>query len=93
MKEQIDYQENKTVEKATEELRQEVPEMITRKINVKGLEDVSHLVEEMEKIDRDQQDNKDKVYALDVSYNGKPSNPYFTLCKFIEELNNKVEKQ
>lgn len=32
----------------------------------------------------------DKMYALDVWYNGKPSNPYFTLCKFIEELNNKL---
>jgi len=93
MKEQSDYQENKTVEEATEELRQEVPEVITRKINVSGLEDVSHLVKEMEKIDEDQQNNADKMYALDVSYNGKPSNPYFTLCKFIEELNNKLEKQ
>tara|TARA_R110000765_G_C18682900_1_gene579613 strand:- start:345 stop:623 length:279 start_codon:yes stop_codon:yes gene_type:complete len=91
--EESNYQENKTVEKATEELRNEVPEVITRKINVEGLKDVGHLVEEMEKIDKDQLNNKDKMYALDVSFNGKPSNPYFTLCKFIEELNNKLEKQ
>ena len=57
------------------------------------MKDVGHLVEEMEKIDKDQLNNKDKMYALDVSFNGKPSNPYFTLCKFIEELNNKLEKQ
>jgi len=92
MKEKDNYQENKTVEEATEELRQEVPEVITRKINVDGLKDVNHLVKEMEKIDEDQQNNTDKMYALDVWYNGKPSNPYFTLCKFIEELNNKLEK-
>ena len=91
--EESNYQETKTVEKATEELRNEVPEVITRKINVEGLKDVGHLVEEMEKIDKDQLNNKDKMYALDVSFNGKPSNPYFTLCKFIEELNNKLEKQ
>ena len=56
--EESNYQENKTVEKATEELRNEVPEVITRKINVEGLKDVGHLVEEMEKIDKDQLNNR-----------------------------------
>ena len=91
MTEQNNYQENKTVEEAKEELRREVPEVISRHVDVNGLKDINLLVEEMEKIDKDQLENKDKMYALDVSYNGKASNPYFTLCKFIQEINNKIE--
>ena len=91
MTEENNYQENNTVEHAKEELRQEVPEIITTEVNVEGLKDLDHLVEEMEKIDAAQLEDKGKMFALDVSFNGKRSNPYFTLCKFIQELNNKIE--
>jgi|TARA_R110000823_G_scaffold310894_1_gene436048 hypothetical protein len=78
---------------AKDGLKQEAPEMITRTIKVEGLTDLDKLVEEMEKIDEDQTNNMDKMYALDVFYGGKRSNPYFTLCKLLQELNNKLEKQ
>ena len=91
MTEQNDYQENNTIDQAKEGLKQEVPEVITRRVSVEGLKDIDLLVGEMERIDSDQLENKDKMYALDVSFNGKPSNPYFTICKFIQELNNKVD--
>ena len=73
-----------------DELKQEVPEVITRTLEIEGLVDIDKLVEEMEKIDKDQMENMDKMYALDVFYGGKRSNPYFTLCKLLQELNNKI---
>jgi|TARA_R100000900_G_scaffold143235_2_gene125792 Fe-S-cluster formation regulator IscX/YfhJ len=79
------------VKKAAEELKQEMPEVITRSVNVEGLKDLEKLISEMESIDKDQYENMDKMYALDVTYNGKPSNPYFTLCRFLEEIKNKME--
>jgi|TARA_R110000796_G_scaffold240198_2_gene361166 hypothetical protein len=69
------------------------PEVVTRTVNVEGLGDLEKLIGEMESIDKDQYENMDKMYALDVTYNGKPSNPYFTLCRFIEELKNKMENE
>ena len=86
-----EYQENKTIDQAKEALRQEVPQVETRTVHVTGIKDLDLLVEEMEKIDKIQAENKDKMYALDVIYNGKPSNPYFTICKFIQELNNNLK--
>ena len=64
----------------------EMPEVLTRSVNVEGLDDLDRLISEMERIDKDQLENPDKMFALDVTYNDKPSNPYFTLCKFIKEL-------
>ena len=81
---------NNEFTEAKDELKQEVPEVITRTIEVEGLIDLDKLVEEMEKIDRDQTNNMDKMYALDVFHAGKRSNPYFTLCKLLQELNNKM---
>jgi hypothetical protein len=75
---------------AKDELKQEVPEVVTRTLEIEGLVDIDKLVEEMEKIDKDQMENMDKMYALDVFYGGKRSNPYFTLCKLLQELNNKM---
>tara|TARA_R110001583_G_scaffold191918_1_gene357825 strand:- start:246 stop:500 length:255 start_codon:yes stop_codon:yes gene_type:complete len=80
---------NNEFTEAKDELKQEVPEVVTRTIEVEGLVDLDKLVEEMEKIDNDQTNNMDKMYALDVFYGGKRSNPYFTLCKLLQELNNK----
>jgi len=71
--------------------KQEVPEMVTRTIELEGLKDLDTLIEEMTKIDEDQLNNKDKMYALDVYYQGKRTNPYFTLCKFIQELKNNLD--
>tara|TARA_R110000851_G_scaffold332683_1_gene509495 strand:- start:263 stop:619 length:357 start_codon:yes stop_codon:yes gene_type:complete len=79
------------IEKATEELRDEMPEVLTRKVDITGLNDLERLISEMEKIDVDQLENPEKMFALDVTFNGKPSNPYFTLCKFIKGLKDQVE--
>ena len=59
------------------------PEVITRDVNVTGIEDLNKLLESMESIDVDQSKNQDKMYALNVTYNGKPSNPYFTLNRIF----------
>jgi|TARA_R110002020_G_scaffold66432_1_gene174582 hypothetical protein len=83
---------HKKIKQMKEELKQEVPEVVTRKVNVEGLEDLDKLISEMERIDKDQYENMDKMYALDVTYEGKPSNPYFTLCRFIKEIKDKLEK-
>jgi len=79
------------VKKATEELINEIPEVLTRNVNVQGLSDLEKLISEMERIDKDQTENPDKMFALDVTFNNKPSNPYFTLCKFMKEINEKIE--
>ena len=60
MTEENNYQENNTVEQAKEELKQEVPEIITTEVNVEGLKDLNRLVEEMEKIDAAQLEDKGK---------------------------------
>ena len=68
-----------------------MPEVLTRKVDITGLNDLERLISEMEKIDVDQLENPEKMFALDVTFNGKPSNPYFTLCKFIKGLKDQVE--
>jgi len=94
MTEQNDYQENNTVGEMKEKaVKNERPEVVTRKVNVEGLKDLEKLLDHMTNIDKEQMENMDKMYALDVTFEGKPSNPYFTLCRFIQELNNKLEKQ
>ena len=79
------------VKKATEELRNEIPEVLTRTVNVRGLSDLEKLLNEMQQIDKDQMENPEKMFALDVKFNDKPSNPYFTLCKFMKEMNDKLD--
>jgi|TARA_R110000782_G_scaffold201309_1_gene290051 hypothetical protein len=84
---------HKDLKKVSQGTQPEMPEVVTRNVNVEGLDDLQKLISEMEKIDKDQYENMDKMYALDVTYNGKPSNPYFTLCRFIEELKNKIDNE
>lgn len=82
---------HKKIKEIKEEVEQTMPEVLTKTINVTGIKDLEQLLNDMEQIDKDQLENKDKMFALDVTFDGKPSNPYFTLCKFIKELNDKVD--
>ena len=81
---------HKKIKEIKEEMNQE-PQVLTKVVNVNGLSDLDNLLSEMQTIDKDQAANPEKMFALDVTFDGKPSNPYFTLCKFIKELNEKVD--
>tara|TARA_R100001443_G_C3295483_1_gene163913 strand:- start:302 stop:658 length:357 start_codon:yes stop_codon:yes gene_type:complete len=82
---------HKKIKEIKEEVNQQIPEVLTKTVNVESISDLDYLLLEMGNIDKDQSENPDKMFALDVTFNGKPSNPYFTLCKFIKELNEKVD--
>ena len=75
---------HKKIKEIKEEMNQQIPEVLTKTVNVEGLKDISLLLSEMTRIDKDQAENPDKMFALDVSFECKPSNPYFTLCMFIK---------